>query len=118
MKNILAFIIIIALGWGLTYLGPWYLVAVAGFIAGLLIANQWRAFLIGFIAGLALWATQLFLIEQSSNSDLPERMAQLIGVGSGMTLLWASATIGGLITAFGAAAGGALTQKKKRKRRY
>lgn len=116
MKNIVALILIIALGWLFTWFGPWYLVALAGFIGGLITANQWRGLLIGFLGGFILWSIQLFLLKQASASDLPERMAQLIGVGSGMVLLWVSAAIGGLITGFGAAAGGALTHKKKRRR--
>lgn len=116
MKNISALLLIFGLGWLLTYIGPWYLLALAGFAGGLLTANQWRGLLIGFLGGFILWSIQLVVLKQASASDLPERMAELIGVGSGIILLGISASIGGLVSGFGAAAGGALTQKKKSRR--
>lgn len=118
MKNIIAFIAIIVLAFTFTFVGPWYLVALAGFIGGFMVKNQWRALLIGLLAGGALWALQLYLMQQGSTSDLPARMAQLIGVGSAQNIMLVSIAIGALLTGFGAAAGGALTQKKRAKRKY
>ncbi len=117
MKKLIGFVLIIVIAYFATQYGPWYLVAVAGFIGGLFINNQWQGLILGFLAGFGLWIIQVYLLQQASTSDLPERMAQLFGLSSNTSLMLVTATVGGLMTGFGTAAGGALTQKKKKKRR-
>jgi hypothetical protein len=112
MKNAIALLLIPFLGWLFTAFGPWYLIIAAGFFGGLIVAHQWRALLIGFFSGTLLWALQLMLLEQGSASDLPSRMAQLIGLPSSTYLIIITVVLGGIVTGLGAAAGGALTQKK------
>ena len=120
MKKLVAFILIILLGYGLTLFGPWYLVAAAGFVGGLIIRRQWQGLLIGFLAGFVLWLTQAWLIQNNSASDLPDRMADLFGLPNALTLWIVTAVVGGLLTGLGTAAGGALMDnpKQKRSRKY
>lgn len=108
MKTILAFIIIIFLGYLLTSFGPWYLIALAGFAGGLILKNQWSGLLIGFLAGFTLWAVHIWLLSSASESDLPSRMAQIFTLPSDTVLILVSALIGGIVTGFGAAAGGSI----------
>ena len=108
MKSILAFLVIVAVGYLITAVGPWYLIAVAGFAGGWIIKNQWRGLLIGFLAGFTLWVVQIVLMTSASESDLPVRMAKLFSLPGETSLVLVSAIVGGLITGFGAAAGGSL----------
>ncbi|OZV70094.1 hypothetical protein [Winogradskyella aurantia] len=105
MKKFLTFVLIITLGYFLTILGPWYLIALAGFLGGLALKNQWIGFLIGFLAGFFLWVVQVWLMTNASNSDLPERLAQLFGLPNTSLLVISSALVGGLVTGFGAVTG-------------
>ena len=108
MKKILAFIFIIVIGYLTTRFGPWYLMALAGFAGGLILKDQWSGLLIGFLAGFALWAVHSWLLSSASQSDLPARMAQLFTLPSKTVLILVSALVGGLVTGFGAAAGGSI----------
>ena len=118
MKNLVAFICIVVIAYFGTQYGPWYMVALAGLVGGLIAGKPWPAFLIAFIAVSALWFIQLKMLTDASPSDLPERMGKLIGVGSGLNLMLASSAIGGLVAGCAAAAGGVLMKKKKKRRRY
>lgn len=108
MKNIVAFIAIIVLGYLLTSFGPWYLIALAGLVGGLIIKKQWFGLLIGFLAGFTLWAVHIWLLSSASESDLPVRMAQIFTLPSDTVLILLSALVGGLVTGFSAAAGSSL----------
>jgi MFS family permease len=120
MKKVIAFLLIIALGYLATSYGPWYLIVIAGFLGGLLIRNQWQGLLIGFLAGFTLWLGQVWWLQNQSASDLPQRMADLFGLPNEWLLWLITAVIGGLVTGFSSAAGGAISaqKKKKRKRKY
>ena len=48
MRKIVAFVLIIITGYLLTRFGPWYLIALAGLLGGLILKNQWSGLLIGF----------------------------------------------------------------------
>ncbi|MEO0340019.1 MAG: hypothetical protein AAF242_12490, partial [Bacteroidota bacterium] len=82
MKKLFSFLLIIIMGYLLTSFGPWYLIALAGFFGGIILKNQWSGLLIGFLAGFALWAIQILWLTNASESDLPERMAQLFTLPS------------------------------------
>ena len=106
MKRLAAFLSIVVLGYLLTSFGPWYLIALAGFAGGWLLKNLWPGLLIGSFAGFTLWAIHIWLLSSVSESDLPARMAQLFNLPNNTTLILVSALVGGLVTGFGAAAGG------------
>ena len=108
MKSFLAFLIIVVVGYLATAFGPWYLIAVAGFAGGWVVQHQWRGLFIGFLAGFILWSAQIWLMTTASNSDLPLRMADLFSLPNDTALILISALVGGLLTGFGAAAGGSL----------
>lgn len=108
MKSILAFLVIVVVGYLSTAFGPWYLIAVAGFAGGWIIQHQWRGLLVGFLAGFTLWVVQIFLMTSSSESDLPGRLASLFGLPGETSLILVSALVGGLLTGFGAAVGSSL----------
>ena len=108
MKKIVAFILIVVLGYLLTSFGPWYLIALAGFAGGLVLKNQWKGLFIGFLAGFILWAIHIYIMSSSSKSDLPSRMAEIFTLPNDTILILVSALVGGLVAGFGAAAGGSL----------
>jgi hypothetical protein len=108
MKKFVAFLLIVILGYLLTSFGPWYLIAIAGFVGGLVLSNQWKGLLIGFLAGFILWAIHIYAMSSSSQSDLPARIAKIFTLPNDTMLLVVSALVGGLVTGFGAAAGGGL----------
>ena len=108
MKKAMAFILIIGIGFLGTKYGPWYMMAFAGFAGGLILKNQWRALLVGFLGGFTLWMFQIWLMADASDSDLPARMANLFSLPGDSFLMILSAVVGGLLTGFGAATGGCL----------
>ncbi len=108
MKKAIAFILMIAIGFFAAKFGPWYMMAFAGFAGGLILKNQWHALLIGFLAGFTLWMLQIWLMTNASESDLPARLSSLFGLPGETSLILVSAVVGGIITGFGAAAGGSL----------
>jgi hypothetical protein len=115
MKKIVAFLLIVILGYVFTSFGPWYLIALAGFAGGLVLKNQWNGLLIGFLAGFTLWAVHILILSGVSESDLPARMAQLFKLPNGAMLILVSALVGGLVAGFGAAAGGSVRKVMKSK---
>jgi len=115
MKKFVAFILIVILGYVLTSFGPWYLIAIAGFAGGFLIKKQLTGLFIGFLAGFSLWTVHIWLMTNASESDLPARMAQIFTLPNDTLLILVSALIGGLVTGFGAAAGGSLSKVMKSK---
>jgi len=115
MKKIAAFLLIVVLGYLLTSFGPWYLVAIAGFVGGILLKKQWSGLFIGFLAGFTLWSVHIWLMTNASESDLPARMAQLFSLPNDTVLILVSALIGGFVAGFGAAAGGSLSKVREPK---
>nr|WP_299345172.1 hypothetical protein [Allomuricauda sp.] len=114
MKKLITFLLIGIIGFLLTLIGPWYLIALAGFCGGLLLKNQWSGLLIGFLAGFILWAIHIGFLTGASESDLPTRMAQLFTLPSDTALILISALIGGTITGLAAAAGTSFAKAIKR----
>ena len=110
MKKLLAFLLIIVLGFVLTSIGPWYLLVLAGLSGGLILGNQWSGLLIGFLGGFTLWAVHIGFMTSSSESDLPAKMAQLFTLPNDTILILVSALIGGFLTGFAAATGGSLAK--------
>ncbi len=118
MKNLLALVVTITVAYYTTKLDAWYMIAVAGFIGGLITRKPLAGFVVTFIGVGGLWFVQLWMITEASPSDLPDRIGALIGVGSGLTLQIVSSLIGGFVAGCAGVAGGILFQKKKKRRRY
>lgn len=118
MKNILAFVVTVVIAYFITQFGAWYMVAISGFVGGLITRKPFRGFLVAFLAVTSLWLVQFWLLSAASPSNLPDRMGALIGVGSRLTLMLVSALIGGLVAGSAGAAGGVLFKQKKKRRRY
>jgi hypothetical protein len=113
IKIPLSILLMAILGWLLPTLGPWYLIALAGFGGGLLLSRSWLALLIGFVVGATLWYVQIILLQNASPSDLPERMAELMQLGGKQNLMLLTAALGGLVMGLGAAAGASILGLKK-----
>jgi hypothetical protein len=109
----LSIIIMAILGWLLPTLGPWYLIALAGFGGGLVLTRTWLALLLGFAIGFALWYVQIYLLSNASPSDLPERMAELMKLGGKQNLMLLTAGLGGLVMGLGATVGASVFGLKK-----
>ena len=108
----LSIFIMAVLGWLLPTMGPWYLIALAGLGGGLVLTRSWLALLIGFAIGFALWYIQIYLLQNASPSDLPERMADLMKLGGKQNLMLLTAGLGGLVMGLGAAVGASLLSSK------
>jgi hypothetical protein len=83
---------------------PWWSIAIAAFIAALLIHQRsWKAFLAGFIALLLLWGGLAFWIDIKNESILSARISQLMGIGNNpLLLIVITGIIGGLVGGFAA----------------
>jgi hypothetical protein len=89
--------------------GPWWLIAVAGFIAGATLKESGgRSFIAGFAAIFVLWTALSY--NQSAYGDhlLAERITDLFSVGSRLVLLLITGILGGLVAGFGTLAGTSL----------
>ena len=118
MRTLLGIIAIALLAYFAPFVGPWYLIAIAGLIGGMIIRKPTLAFLLAFLVVAILWYVQLHITVSASSSDLPDRMGKLIGAGNGGALMVVTANIGGLVAGFAAAAGATLTRRKKKRRRF
>jgi hypothetical protein len=110
MKFIIQFIVIIILAYLLELFLPWYSIALAAFIGGLM--NSRFNFFAGFLAIALLWTVKAGLIEAASSSDLADRVALIFPVKQKALLYIVMSLLGGLIGGFAAMAGSALRSKK------
>jgi hypothetical protein len=110
MKFIIQFIIIIILAYLLELFLPWYSIALAAFIGGLV--NSRFNFLAGLLAIALLWTLKAGLTEASSSSDFADRVALIFPVKQKSLLYIVMAVLGGLVGGFAAMAGSALRSKK------
>lgn len=108
----LSILIMAVLGWLLPTMGPWYLIALAGLGGGYVLSRSWLALIIGFAVGFALWYVQIYLLQNTSPSDLPERMAELMKIGGKQNLMLLTAGLGGLVMGLGAAVGASVLSSK------
>lgn len=94
---------------------PWWSLAVAAFLAALLIPQRGgRAFLSGFIGVFLLWAGMAWLIDNKNESILSEKIAAVFPLGgSSILLIVVTAIIGGLVAGFAAMSGSYLRTSAK-----
>ena len=92
---------------------PWWTIAVAAFIVAMIIPQfAWKAFISGFLGVFILWTLIAWWIDIKNQGILSSKIAVLFHVGSsGITMIFISALIGGLIGGFAAMSGSYLRQK-------
>ncbi len=99
MKFISGLFLIAVLAFGLQYVLPWWSIAVAAVLGGLIIPQKktWWTFFCGFFAIGIFWAIYCFIQYQSNDGILANRMVQLIGRNNGILMIPIVALIGALI---------------------
>ena len=105
-------ILIVVAGFFLELFFPWWSVAIAAFIGGLLL-NTRMNFLAGFLAIGILWTFKALITDLSTNSDLADRVARIFMLQSKVLLLIVTFVISGLIGGFAAMTGGALRKEPR-----
>jgi hypothetical protein len=110
MKFIIQLVVIFLFAYLLELFLPWYAIAIAAFIGGLI--NSRFNFFAGFIAIALLWTLKAGLIESSSSSDLANRVALIFPVKQKALLYIVMAVLGGLVGGLAAMAGSALRARK------
>jgi hypothetical protein len=110
MKFIIQLVVIFTLAYILELFLPWYSIAIAAFIGGLI--NSRFNFFAGFLAIALLWTIKAGLVESASSSDLANRVALIFPVKTKALLYIVMAVLGGLVGGFAAIGGSALRSKK------
>jgi hypothetical protein len=98
------------LGFFLELFLPWWSVALAAFIGGLLI-NTRMNFLAGFLAIGLLWIMNALIADLSSDSGLADRVARIFMLHNKALLLLVIFLLSGLVGGFAAMTGGALRRR-------
>lgn len=85
---------------------PWFAVALAGIVMGLLFfMPHWRAMLLGFLGAALLWGCYAGWLNWQNQGILAERMGMLFGGLSGWLLVLVTAILGGAYGSLGALTG-------------
>lgn len=92
---------------------PWWSVAIAAWIAAVIIPlASWKSFLAGFLGVFLLWAVLAWWIDSKNNSLLSHKIAQLLPLGgSSFLLILTTAFIGALVAGFGGLTGSYVRKK-------
>lgn len=93
----------------------WMIMILIGALAGLIGLKGAESFLAGGLGMGLAWLGQSLYISVSTGSPLPNRMGELMGLGSGMTLAGITAVLGFLLGGFSAMTGSLLRNLLKRK---
>lgn len=90
----------------------WWIIAIAAFLAALLIHQKaGKAFLSGFAGVFLLWVVLALWIDLNNAGNLSSRIAQLLGIGSSSFLLiLITGVVGGLTGGLAAMSGSYLRQ--------
>jgi len=107
MRLIIQVLVIVVLGFFMELLLPWWSVAIAAFIGGLLVTTRLN-FLAGFLAIGILWFVKALINDLVTDSDLTDRVAAIFMLHSKVLLLLVTLLLGGLVGGFAAMSGGAL----------
>lgn len=104
-------IVIIFLGYLLEIFLPWWAIAIAAFVGGVLVHTH-SSFLAGFIAIGLLWAGKALLTDLTTDVDLADRVARIFMLHNKVLLLLVTFVISGLVGGFSAMSGAALRERK------
>ncbi len=110
MKTAIQIISILIIAFILELFLPWWTIAIAAFIGGL-VFNTRVNFLSGFLAIAFLWTFKALLTENAAAAPLTDRVATIFSLSKPLLFLL-TAVIGGLVGGFAAMAGSALNKKK------
>lgn len=110
MKVLLQILIVAVLALLMEMWLPWWSVAIAGGLGGLLLGGSgMRGFAAGFLGVGILWAVAALRLSAGTESGLAERLgAMLPGQPGGVALAVVSGVIGGLVAGFAGASGARL----------
>ena len=117
MKFIFQLILIALIAGILELFLPWWSIAIAAFIGGMLLPSRFN-FLAGFLAIGLLWLGMAVMIDSSAAAPLVGRVALIFMGLPKPALFGVTAIIGGLVAGFAAMSGGALRKQKKLARYY
>ncbi len=94
---------------------PWYGIAIAAFIVGLIIPQRsGKAFLAGLLGVFILWVGLAWWIDMKNNGILATRMTHLLPLGgSRILLILVTGLIGSLVGGFAALSGSFLRLSSK-----
>lgn len=77
---------------------PWWSLAIAGLIAGIVLnQNAFVAFMGGFLGSSLVWGCYSLYIDFSTNSILSEKIAAIFSLNSPLLLVLLSAIVAGII---------------------
>ncbi|MHA7129366.1 hypothetical protein [Algoriphagus namhaensis] len=106
----LTFLIVLVVGIVNPFFPFWIVMIAIGVVSALLGIASFAAFLAGGLGMGLVWIGQSFYLSIYSGSDLPQKMGDLMGLGSGMTLVAITGALGFLLGAFSAWTGAAFRQ--------
>jgi hypothetical protein len=112
MKFLIQVLLIILLAFVLELFLPWWSIAIAGFLAGLLLNTQ-ANFLAGLLGIGLLWTLTALYIESNAAAPLVDRVASIFSLSKPL-LFAVTAFVGGLVGGFSAMAGSALRKSRRR----
>lgn len=107
MRFVIQVIIIIGIAFFLELFMPWWSVAVAAFVGGLLLPTRMN-FLAGFLAIGLLWLLKALVTDLSAHSDFADRVARIFMLYNKTILLIVTFALSGLVGGFAAITGAAL----------
>ncbi len=109
----LTFLVVLVVGIINPFFPFWIVMICIGVVSALIGLPGFVSFLAGAIGMGLVWVGQSFYLSIYSGSDLPQMMSELIGVGSGMTLVAITGVLGFIIGGLSAWSGSALRSALK-----
>jgi len=107
MKTLVALLLTALLAYAGGLYFPWWSIAVAAFVAALLVPQSPAlAFFSGFAGSFIMWLTLSWVIDAANDSVLAPKISAIIGLGEGSFLLiLITALLGGIVGGLGALTG-------------
>ncbi|MDN3204766.1 hypothetical protein [Algoriphagus sediminis] len=103
----LTFLVILVVGIINPFFPFWVVMIFIAIVSAFIGLPAFVSFLAGALGMGLVWVGQSFYLSIYSGSDLPQKMAELIGVGSGMTLVAITGVLGFIIGGLSAWTGSA-----------
>lgn len=111
MKFLIQVLTIIILSFLLELFLPWWSIAIAGFIGGMIFDTKTN-FGAGFLAVAVLWLVSVLVIDVSASAPLSDRVASIFMMNRPILYIL-TASIGGVVAGFACMAGGALHKRTR-----